>query len=130
MPTSLSLAEHLTVLKTASTRLLELADKAGPQAPVPTCPGWVARSVVCTTARSTRSWSGPMTLLAGGCSTWGPTLTVPPGDLDEKGGAVTLTGSAAAIYLGLWNRGDELTCLGDPEFLARWRAVQQVFWVD
>jgi len=60
----------------------------------------------------------------------GPTLTVPPGDLDEKGGAVTLTGSAAAIYLGLWNRGDELTCLGDPEFLARWRAVQQVFWVD
>ncbi len=42
--------------------------------------------------------------------------------------AVTLTGTAAELYLGLWNRGDELAVSGRPDLLERWRAVQRVTW--
>lgn len=37
------------------------------------------------------------------------------------------SGSAEQLYLGLWNRGDELTEDGAP-FLGRWRADQTVRW--
>lgn len=37
-----------------------------------------------------------------------------------------VAGSAVQLYLGLWNRGEELTC--DTDFLARWRATMQVGW--
>lgn len=39
-----------------------------------------------------------------------------------------LTGTAAQLYLGLWNRGDEITGSGRPGLLARWREVQRVRW--
>ncbi len=39
-----------------------------------------------------------------------------------------ISGSAAAIYLGLWNRGDELTLTGDETVMDRWRATQRVRW--
>jgi len=42
--------------------------------------------------------------------------------------AVSLTGTAVELYLGLWNRGDEITVAGRPELLDRWRAVQRVTW--
>lgn len=41
---------------------------------------------------------------------------------------VTVTGTASAIYLGLWNRGDELVVEGDPALVDRWRMTQRVRW--
>ncbi|WP_199423296.1 maleylpyruvate isomerase N-terminal domain-containing protein [Actinotalea solisilvae] len=46
---------------------------------------------------------------------------------------VRVTGSPAALYLGLWNRGDEMTVDemavdGRPGFLDAWRAKQRVRW--
>lgn len=40
----------------------------------------------------------------------------------------TFAGSAAQLYLGLWNRGDELTATGRPGVLEAWRAGQRVRW--
>lgn len=40
---------------------------------------------------------------------------------------VTLSGTAAALHLGLWNRGD-VQAAGLPGFLAAWRAKQRVRW--
>lgn len=39
-----------------------------------------------------------------------------------------LTGTAAQLYLGLWNRGDEITEHGDTGFLPIWRATARVRW--
>jgi uncharacterized protein (TIGR03083 family) len=41
---------------------------------------------------------------------------------------VRLTGTAAQLYLGLWNRGDEVTEHGDTGFLPAWRAAARVRW--
>ncbi len=38
------------------------------------------------------------------------------------------SGSPVQLYLGLWNRGEEVTARGDGELLARWHAQQQVSW--
>ena len=46
----------------------------------------------------------------------------PPGARD-----VELSGTAAQVYLALWNRGDEVTCT-DPALLDRWRSDVQVLW--
>ena len=44
------------------------------------------------------------------------------------GAAVVISGSAAQIHLGLWNRGDELHVAGRTEVLDRWRETQQIRW--
>ncbi len=54
-------------------------------------------------------------------------LGVDPGDEAVEGDA-TITGTAAAIYLALWNRGDEATVEGRPGLLDRWRQTQRVRW--
>lgn len=41
---------------------------------------------------------------------------IPGGDPEA-----VLTGTAAALYLGLWNRGDEIAATGEPELLGVWR---------
>jgi uncharacterized protein (TIGR03083 family) len=41
---------------------------------------------------------------------------------------VELTGSAAALYLALWNRGDDIEVSGDHSLVARWRATQRIRW--
>jgi len=57
-------------------------------------------------------------------------LTVEPGDppLTDDGAAATISGSAPALYLALWNRGDEVEVTGRPELLEHWRATQRVTW--
>jgi uncharacterized protein (TIGR03083 family) len=40
----------------------------------------------------------------------------------------TLTGTAAELYLGLWNRGEQISESGQPGVLERWREVQRVRW--
>jgi uncharacterized protein (TIGR03083 family) len=40
---------------------------------------------------------------------------------------VELSGTAAQVYLALWNRGDEVSCT-DPALLERWRSDVQVLW--
>ena len=56
-------------------------------------------------------------------------LTVAPGDDDGDGDAdATISGTAAALYLGLWNRGDEIEVEGDPDILSRWRQAERIRW--
>ena len=42
------------------------------------------------------------------------------------GERATFAGTAAALYLGLWNRGEEVAADGDA--LVRWRQLQRVTW--
>lgn len=42
-------------------------------------------------------------------------------------GVTLLTGTAAQLYLGLWNRGDEIESTG-PDFLPSWRRDMTVSW--
>jgi hypothetical protein len=46
VPTQLPLAQHLEGLRTAMVAFVRYADRAGLEAPVPTCPGWVVRDLV------------------------------------------------------------------------------------
>jgi uncharacterized protein (TIGR03083 family) len=57
-------------------------------------------------------------------------LSVEPGDppVMEDGAAATISGSASALYLALWNRGDDVEVSGRPELLEQWRATQRVTW--
>ncbi len=48
---------------------------------------------------------------------------------ESAGGAhVRIGGPAQAVYLALWNRGDEVQVDGDDSLLDRWRAAQRVRW--
>lgn len=40
----------------------------------------------------------------------------------------TLTGSAVALYLGLWNRGDEIAEHGLAPMLGLWRDKVRIRW--
>lgn len=40
----------------------------------------------------------------------------------------TFTGTAAQLYLGLWNRGDEITCDARPDLLPAWRRSTRIRW--
>jgi uncharacterized protein (TIGR03083 family) len=40
----------------------------------------------------------------------------------------TFAGTAVQLYLGLWNRGTEITATGRPGTLEAWREVQRVSW--
>ncbi|MEN9643748.1 MAG: hypothetical protein RL238_417 [Actinomycetota bacterium] len=54
-------------------------------------------------------------------------LTVP----DEPPGTpadVDLRGTAAALHLALWNRGDDIEVSGDGSLVARWRTTQRIRW--
>jgi uncharacterized protein (TIGR03083 family) len=56
-------------------------------------------------------------------------LSVAPGDADRDAAAdATLIGTASALYLALWNRGDEIEVAGRDELLAQWRLNQRVRW--
>ena len=52
----------------------------------------------------------------------------PPGTADTVDAAATLTGTAASLYLGLWNRGDDVMLSGRVDVMDRWRAAQRVRW--
>jgi len=38
------------------------------------------------------------------------------------------SGAAAQLYLGLWNRSDEITTDGRPDVLDQWRSQIRVRW--
>ncbi|MBT8215443.1 MAG: maleylpyruvate isomerase N-terminal domain-containing protein, partial [Acidimicrobiia bacterium] len=46
VPTSLSFRKHLAAIETAGGRLSALAEAAGEESKVPTCPGWDVRALV------------------------------------------------------------------------------------
>jgi mycothiol maleylpyruvate isomerase-like protein len=46
MPTELTLERHLEGLRSAMVAFVRYADRAGPDAPVPTCRGWTVRDLV------------------------------------------------------------------------------------
>lgn len=58
----------------------------------------------------------------------GPETVESRSDATDAVADCRLSGEAAALYLGLWNRGDDLRESGRPGTLAEWRAVQRVRW--
>lgn len=63
--------------------------------------------------------------------TW--TLQIGPGPVVTERTAradaeATFSGTAAQLYLGLWNRGDEVSTSGRPGVLEAWRGQQRVRW--
>jgi uncharacterized protein (TIGR03083 family) len=61
------------------------------------------------------------------------TLRVAPESMVSEAGRtgpaeITFGGTAAQLYLGLWNRGDEVVERGPTDLLARWRRLQRVTW--
>lgn len=46
----------------------------------------------------------------------------------ERATDATFGGTAAQLYLGLWNRGDEITASGRPAVIDQWRQQQRVRW--
>jgi uncharacterized protein (TIGR03083 family) len=46
----------------------------------------------------------------------------------EQPADAVLTGTAAALYLGLWNRGDDIAMTGDVDVLGLWRDKVRVTW--
>jgi uncharacterized protein (TIGR03083 family) len=86
--------------------------RTGLQLPTP-------RTVVVRTTDTGQAW----TLRVGD----GPTTSrVGEPDAADRD-AVEVSGTAAQVYLALWNRGDEATCT-DPALLDRWRTGVQVHW--
>ena len=57
-------------------------------------------------------------------------LTVEPdgGRADGQRVECTIRGTAAALYLALWNRGDEVGVEGRTGMLDHWRATQRIRW--
>jgi uncharacterized protein (TIGR03083 family) len=55
----------------------------------------------------------------------GPVVTT-PGGTDRP--AAVLSGTAAQVYLSLWNRADELTTEGRPDVLGQWRKQVRIRW--
>lgn len=47
---------------------------------------------------------------------------------DGRATDATLGGTAAQLYLGLWNRGDEIVASGRPAVIDQWRLQQRVRW--
>jgi uncharacterized protein (TIGR03083 family) len=44
----------------------------------------------------------------------------------DESADTTFRGTAAQLYLGLWNRGAEIAVIGDPKLLQQWRAQMRV----
>ena len=55
----------------------------------------------------------------------GPVVTT-PGGTDSP--AAVLSGTAAQVYLSLWNRADELTVEGRPDLVDQWRRQVRIRW--
>ena len=64
----------------------------------------------------------------------GLTVDIVDGGGDERHGGddgdadARIAGSAAQIYLALWNRGDQPKLAGRSDVLDRWRSTQRVRW--
>jgi uncharacterized protein (TIGR03083 family) len=60
----------------------------------------------------------------------GPRLRVEPaGQHHGEGEAdATISGTAAGLYLALWNRGTDVAIAGRADLIDRWRASQRVTW--
>ena len=46
----------------------------------------------------------------------------------DRHAAAVLTGTSVALYLGLWNRGDEIAETGDEDALGLWREKMRISW--
>jgi hypothetical protein len=55
----------------------------------------------------------------------GPIVTTPGGSGRPD---VVLSGTAAQLYLSLWNRADEITTQGRSDFVSQWRSHVRIRW--
>lgn len=59
----------------------------------------------------------------------GEQMTVaPPGTATPANVRLHLSGTAAGLYLALWNRGTDVAAEGDDEVLERWHREQRIRW--
>jgi uncharacterized protein (TIGR03083 family) len=58
----------------------------------------------------------------------GPLRAEPGRTVDEDDVDATFRGTAAGLYLGLWNRGEDFSVNGRTDVLPEWRAHQRVTW--
>jgi uncharacterized protein (TIGR03083 family) len=58
----------------------------------------------------------------------GPLHAEPGRTVDEDDVDATFRGTAAGLYLGLWNRGEDFSVNGRTDVLPEWRAHQRVTW--
>ena len=100
MPTELPLARHLDGLRTAMVAFVRYADRAGPDAPVPTCPGWVVRDLVAYQGEAHRATAA---MLRGGGPVSPETMT---GDPLEwlRDGAIELVEAISRAPQQFWAR--------------------------
>ena len=71
-------------------------------------------------------WPRPIDHSAGPCGS--PPTRPPPSAPTHRNRTLLLSGSAAGLYLGLWNRGDSFTVSGDETLAQLWRAKVRVRW--
>ncbi len=57
-----------------------------------------------------------------------PAVVTTAADGAARGSQARLTGTAAALYLGLWNRGDDIAETGTVDALGHWREQVRVRW--
>jgi uncharacterized protein (TIGR03083 family) len=86
-----------------------------------------------TRGRSKLHPDGPLTAVVSTDEGDAWTMRVRDGSLVTTAGAADhadawFTGTAAQLYLGLWNRGDELTVRGRDGMLELWRSQVRVRW--
>jgi uncharacterized protein (TIGR03083 family) len=55
-------------------------------------------------------------------------LRTEPGASFDGGAEMVLSGAAADVYLFLWNRGGDVSIVGDSDLAERWRTTQRVRW--
>jgi uncharacterized protein (TIGR03083 family) len=58
----------------------------------------------------------------------GDSITTEPGPTTVDVGDAIFSGTGVQLYLGLWNRGDEVVVRGRRELLDAWRRGQRVRW--
>lgn len=51
-----------------------------------------------------------------------------PGTPPPRQARLRISGTAAGLYLSLWNRGSDVVAEGDPTVLARWHREQRIRW--
>lgn len=100
MGTELTLAAHLEGLRAALVALVRYADRAGLDAPVPTCPGWTVRDLVVRTSAAHRATAAMLR----GAELGEP--APPTGDPMEslRDGAIELVEAITRTQQGFWAR--------------------------
>ncbi len=120
------MAEHIDALRAEGPRLVAAVDAAGPDAPVPTCPGWVVRDLAWHLGGVHRWATGVIT--GGLAEPWNAELDQVVGQWpDDADLSAWLAGGLAALVDTLASAAPDVDCwtfLAAPSPLAMWARRQ------